>query len=245
MLVVGAFVLVVFGVLVVVWVVVAGVLVVVCGVLVVVRGVLVVVFGVLGGGEVAECVVGSERLVAAVEWPVVELELSEPPPSASAAPPPSSNAAMSAISAHRPVRLLRGGGGGGVGRRGSRGLGGVGVCRTVDVAGGGGGAASIGTVAAVGNAAAIARVVSASPPPGFAIAWRSRSRTSAAVCGRSLGAFASICMTRSLSEGGMFGFRSIAGLGATRTCWCMTAAATSAMNGGSPVSISYRTHPSE
>ena len=47
------------------------------------------------------------------------------------------------------------------------------------------------------------------------------------------------------SAGGMFGFRSIAGLGATRTCWCMTAAATSAMNGGSPVSISYRTHPSE
>jgi len=150
------------------------VVVVVFGVLVVVfGGVLVVVFGglVVGGGVVDECVAVCVLAVVGVEWLelVLEVELCELPPRASAAPPPSSSAAMTAISAHRPVRLWRGGGSVGGGWRASRGLGGIGVCRTRGFGSGStsgvgdAGMASIGTVAAVGAAAAIASVVSASP----------------------------------------------------------------------------------
>lgn len=158
---------------------------------------------------------------------------------ASATAPPRRSAARTASVAHRPVRLrdrvggrsgargagaaVRGAGAGGRGSAGTAAARGVGP---VSVGGGGGGGA-------------IASVVAASSSgPGLAIACRSRSRTSAAVCGRSFGSFASICMTTSFSASGIAGLRSRAGFGSTRTCWCMTAAATSATNGGFPVSIS-------
>ena len=184
-------------------------------------------------------VIVCELVRAAVEWPAVELEVPpEPPPlSATATAPPSRTAATTNTVIQKPVVLFFSGGGGGT----------VACARFAGGFPSGGPVASIGTVAGVGAiAAAIAIVVSASPPPSrSAGAGPSRSRTSEAVCGRSLGDLASICMTSSPSAGGIPGLRSRAGVGSTRTCWCSTAADTSAMNGGSPVSISYSTHPSE
>ena len=120
----------------------------------------------------------------------------EPPPvNAMATAPPSSTAAITNRVIQKPVALWRclGGGGGAVvrarfsgGGAGPRGANGT-VPSAAPVSSERGSVASIGTVAGVGAiAAAIAIVVSASLPScESADAWRSRSRTLAAVCGRS------------------------------------------------------------
>ena len=185
--------------------------------------------------------------LAGVEWLVLELVLTtEPPPvSATATAPPSSTAAITATVIQNPPRALRRWGRGWSSLAAARSGGRFGVAGRW-LGGERWSAASIGTVAGRRDHRRHRdRRERVAAPAGSRAAW---ARPVAHLGGglravlRGLGQHLHDERVQRRRDAGL---RSRAGFGATRTCWCRTAADTSATNGGSPVSISYSTHPSE